>query len=108
MKEIEKFKQLVNQKSYYEAHESLEELWFPIRKSKNDYCLVLKGFINAAVSLELYKRDKLLQCQKIYLVYNKYVTENRMLNTSKYNNFRELKSFLDKKFEELEIKRTTV
>ncbi|MDC0933052.1 DUF309 domain-containing protein [Arcobacteraceae bacterium] len=108
MKEIEKFKQLINQKFYYEAHESLEELWFPIRKSKDDYCLVLKGFINAAVSLELYKRDKLLQCKKIYLVYNKYVTENRMLKTKKYKKFRELKDFIDKKFEEIEIKTVVV
>jgi len=68
MKEIENFKALINKQLYYEAHEALEVLWFPIRKIKNNYCLVLKGFINAAVSLELYKRNKITQSKKIYLV----------------------------------------
>ena len=98
MKEIEKFKDLINEKLYYEAHEALEELWFPIRKTKDDYCLVLKGFINAAVSLELFKRNKREQSGKIYLIYIKYVTENRMINTSMYEEFKNLKIFIDEKF----------
>ena len=103
MKEIEKFKELINEKLYYEAHESLEELWFPIRQIKNDCCLVLKGFINAAVSLELYKRDKIEQSKKIYLVYLKYVTENRIIKTNNSDIFIELKVFIDKKFNERKI-----
>lgn len=30
MKEIEKFKTLIEKKEYFDAHEALEELWFPI------------------------------------------------------------------------------
>lgn len=103
MKEIEEFKSLINQRLYYEAHEALEEIWFPIRKIKDDYCLVLKGFINAAVSLELYKRNKTDQSKKIHLIYKKYVIENRMNNTNQVKDLNDLKIFMDKKFKEIGI-----
>lgn len=104
MNEIENFKQLINEKEFYEAHEALEELWFPIRKSKNEYCLSLKGFINAAVSLELYKREKTEQSKKIYLIYKKYVTEERISKTDKYSELMKLKLFMDVKFSEINMK----
>jgi len=103
MKEIEKFKELINLKEYYNAHEALEELWFPIRKNKDDYCLLLKGFINAAVSLELYKRDKITQSKKIFLIYKKYVTDDRIGKIKEYKDFFQLKLFLDNKFNNLNI-----
>ena len=103
MNEIEKFKKLINEKEFYEAHEALEELWFPIRKNKNEYCLSLKGFINAAVSLELYKREKLEQSKKIYLIYKKYVTIERITKTSMASEFIQLKMFMDTKFVEINI-----
>ncbi|BFU77362.1 hypothetical protein ALC152_05770 [Arcobacter sp. 15-2] len=102
MKEIEEFKQLVNEKLYYDAHETLEELWFPIRKMKNNYCLVLKGFINAAVSLELYKRNKITQSKKIYLVYLKYVTDKRINCCDHKEELKKLKVFIDIYFKTLE------
>ncbi len=104
MNEIENFKKLINKKEFYEAHEALEELWFPIRKSKNEYCLSLKGFINAAVSLELYKREKIEQSKKIYLIYKKYVTVERISKTDKYSEFQQLKLFMDMKFSEINMK----
>jgi hypothetical protein len=101
MNQIVKFKQLINDKEYYAAHEVLEELWFPIRKTKDDYCLVLKGFINAAVSLELNKRDKIMQSKKVCQSYLKYVTIDKMKNTEQYAEFNKLKLFLDIKFKEI-------
>ena len=102
MNQIEKFKSLINQNLYYEAHEALEELWFPIRKVKDDYCLLLKGFINGSVSLELLKRNKIEQSKKIYLIYKKYVTMNR-LNTINNIELIKLKQFMDEKFKEQSI-----
>jgi len=102
MKEIEEFKQLIIEKKYYEAHEALEELWFPIRKSKTNYCLVLKGFINGAVSLELFKRDKIVQSKNVYKTYMKYTTQERLnnLNETQYKEeFKKLKVFMNKQFE---------
>lgn len=103
MKEIEKFKELINQKEFYKAHESLEELWFPIRKNKDDYSLILKGFINASVSMELYKREKKVQSKKIYLVYKKYVSYKRLDKLDNSLVFRELKQFIDIKFNDINI-----
>ena len=99
MNQIIRYKKLINEKMYYEAHEVLEELWFPIRKDRDEYALILKGFINAAVSLELFKRDKIEQSKKIYKVYNKYVTESRINNIDKDVIFKDLKLFVDKKFD---------
>ena len=102
MKEIESFKTLISHKLYYEAHEALEELWFPIRKLKDNYCLVLKGFINAAVSLELYKRDKKEQSKKIYLVYKKYVIIDRIAQIDNSKEYIKLQHFIDNKFNDIE------
>jgi len=95
MKEIENYKRLIEEELYYEAHEALEEVWFPIRKTKTDFCLVLKGFINAAVSMELYKRGKQSQSYKIYLVYKKYVNMKKIDNSGKSKEFMVLKNFID-------------
>ena len=98
MKQIEEFKSLINEQKFYEAHEALEEIWFPIRKKKNDCCMVLKGFINGAVCLELFKRGKLEQSKNVHKNYLKYVVINRIDNTENKENFIELKGFMDKKF----------
>ena len=95
MIEIEKFINLINEKLYYEAHEVLEKFWFPIRKNRDDYSLLLKGFINAAVSFELYRRNKFEQSEKIYLVYIKYVTEERIDKLCNNDKFKKLKLFID-------------
>jgi len=98
MKEVKEFKRLIDQKKFYEAHEALEELWFPIRHEKDDYCLVLKGFINGAVCMELNKRDKITQAKKVYKTYLKYVSNERIDKTKYKDIFDELKIFMDKKF----------
>jgi len=103
MNKISRYKELIEKESYYEAHEVLEELWFPIRKRKDDYTLTLKGFINAAVSLELYKRDKLEQSKKIYKVYIKYVTNSRINTIDIADSFSDLKLFIDEKFDLLNL-----
>lgn len=99
MNEIKKFKELINEQMYFEAHEALEELWFPIRKTKNEYSLLLKGFINGAVSLELQKREKIEQSKKIYLIYKKYVTVVRIEKVKNQVDFTALKLFMDNHFQ---------
>jgi predicted metal-dependent hydrolase len=53
-----KFKKLIINGKYFEAHEVLEEEWHKIRKTDNDLKWALKGLINAAVAMELKKRDR--------------------------------------------------
>lgn len=101
MKEIKEFKQQIKNKEYYQAHEVLEKIWFPIRKHKDDFTYLLKGFINAAVSLELYKRGKIEQSKKIYLIYKKYVVDERIENSPQKKSLKSLQKYIDTTFEEI-------
>ena len=58
---------------FYDAHEDLEELWFPRRFEEDDEVKLLKGFINAAVSFELIKKGKLEASKKVWKNYLKYI-----------------------------------
>ncbi|SFV53362.1 hypothetical protein MNB_SM-3-270 [hydrothermal vent metagenome] len=62
---------LKNQK-YFQAHEVLEDFWFPHRFQNNNEVKLLKGFINAAVSFELHKRNKKQQSKQVWKNYLKY------------------------------------
>ena len=95
------FKKNILEKNYYEAHEDLEEIWFPIRKEKNDLCLVLKGFINGAVAMELYKRERFLQSKNVHKVYLKYVTLERIDKTEFKKEFLELQVFMNEEFSKI-------
>ena len=88
---FKKFKTLVNEEFYFEAHEVLEEYWHTIRKTNNPYKNVYRGFINAAVSLELKKRGK-DNYKKVWKTYEKY----RKLYQQKPE-FLEIMYFLDSK-----------
>ena len=99
MKEINQFKQLIIDGEYYNAHEALEEVWFPIRKTKTNYCLVLKGFINGAVSLELFKRGKVEQSKNVHKTYLKYTNESMLKSLDNYDAFKDLKEFTCNEFQ---------
>jgi len=68
---FEKFKSLIIQKQYYEAHEVLEEVWHPMRKSLHPNRDIIRGFINAVVSLELKKRGR-SNYLKVWKTYEKH------------------------------------
>ena len=88
---FKKFQDLINKKLYFEAHEILEDYWHTIRKTDNPYKNVYRGFINAAVSLELKKRGR-RNYKKVWLTYEKYkylYKENK--------EFVEVMNFLDSK-----------
>lgn len=57
---------------YYDAHEDLEQLWFPRRFEDNDEVRLWKGFINAAVSFELIKRGRWKPSESVWQNYCKY------------------------------------
>ncbi len=57
---------------FYDAHETLELIWFPRRFEENDEVKLIKGLINAVVSLELLKRDKESSSTKVWKNYLKY------------------------------------
>ncbi len=71
-KHIKEFRLCIDEERFYDAHEALEELWFPRRFEKSDEVMYLKGLINAAVSFELLKRGRVKQSKKVWLNYLKY------------------------------------
>jgi len=62
----------VDEKLFYDAHETLEAIWFPRRFEDNNEIKLLKGFINAAVSFELIKKGKVISSKKVWKNYLKY------------------------------------
>ena len=88
---FEIFKHHINNNEFYEAHEVLEEYWHTIRKTDNPYKNVYRGFINAAVAMELKKRGR-KNYKKVWATYEKYKT----LYIQK-EEFSEVMNFLDSK-----------
>lgn len=64
--------QFIEDGDFYEAHEVLEEVWFPRRKERSDEVLVLKGFINASVAFELKRLGREENAKKVWQNYLKY------------------------------------
>ena len=52
------FINMLEEKLFFEAHEALEKIWFPLRHQKSDEVILLRAYINAAVSFELVKRGR--------------------------------------------------
>jgi len=88
---FEEFKLLIDKEEFFEAHEILEEYWHTIRKTSNPYKNVYRGFINAAVALELKKRGR-NNYKKVWNTYEKY--KSLYLQNSE---FIEVMKFLDTK-----------
>ncbi len=71
-KEIESFIECLKQERFYDAHEALEVLWFPLRKNPSDEVNLLRGYINASVSFELYKKGRFAPSEKVWKNFTKY------------------------------------
>ena len=69
---LKEYRLCMDEKRYYDAHEAIEELWFPRRFESDNELKLLKGFINAAVSFELIKREREKPSQKAWATYLKY------------------------------------
>ncbi|MEA3521590.1 MAG: DUF309 domain-containing protein [Campylobacterota bacterium] len=66
------FIECLDQERFYDAHEALEVLWFPLRKNPSDEVKLLRGYINASVSFELYKKGRFSSCEKVWKNFIKY------------------------------------
>ena len=69
---LKEYRLCIDEKRYYDAHEAVEELWFPRRFEDNNEIKLLKGFINAAVCFELIKKKREKPSQKAWATYIKY------------------------------------
>ena len=95
---IEEFKVCINEQRYYDAHEALEEIWFPRRFDKTcNEVKLLKGFINAAVSFELNKLSKIEQGKKVWINYLKYRQLIFKVDSPHLNEYYQLSRFIEEK-----------
>jgi len=94
-KKADKFLELLYDDKFYEAHEVLEEIWFPRRFEDNDEIKLIKGFINAAVSFELLKKGKKENSKKVWTTYLKYRSLLYKMDTKNYNIYHKLVREID-------------
>jgi len=62
----------LRQRRFYDAHEALEDIWFPYRHVKEAELYFIKGLINASVSFELIKRGRKEASRRVFGNYLKY------------------------------------
>ncbi len=84
------FKLLVSRGEYYRAHEVLEKPWREMKRKGDPDQDIIKGFINAAVSLELRKKGR-SNHKKVWQTYEKHSA--KIANNELYS---DLKCFLDR------------
>ncbi len=90
---INRYKKFIEEGLFFEAHEALEEFWFPKRREKSPKVLIVKGFINAAVALELKKRGRLEASKRVWQTYKKL---SKKLDKYPNRELLELKLFIEK------------
>jgi len=98
---INEFVLCINETRYYEAHEKLEEIWFPRRFEDHKEIKLIKGFINAAVSFELIKKGKPESSKKVWKNYEKYIVLLGSFESPLNGRYHELDLYLRKKESEL-------
>lgn len=92
---LEEFLLCLQEQRFYDAHEVFEEIWFPRRFEKNDELFVIKGFINASVCFELYKRGRHEQCKRVWKNYLKYRAYIFKINSKNQNLYYQLSRHLE-------------
>jgi len=91
---IEEYIQHIEKKDFFLAHESLEYIWFPRRFEISNEIKIIKGFINAAVSLELLKKGKEKQSIQVWNTFLKYIKLIQNSESQYTEEFINLTSFL--------------
>jgi DNA-binding ferritin-like protein len=95
IKELKKISLILSNEDFIKIHYEFEELW---KKYKNDKdtraeSFILKGFVNASASIELYKMNRIEHAQKIWNVFKKYeylIDESNSINKEEYKKIQEL------------------
>lgn len=98
---LEKIILLLNKDEFLESHDIFEELW---RKYKNNESsriesFILKAFVNASVSFELYKMNKFKHSQNLWNTYRKYEYLIEEINSINSVNYQKIKKIIYEKRE---------
>ncbi|WP_457598173.1 DUF309 domain-containing protein [Hydrogenimonas sp.] len=95
------FIRLIEAGRYYEAHEVLEELWYPRRFEKEAEVLLIKGYINASTAFELARRGRLEAAHRTWGVYLKYRPLSKEMDPKEAAACREVEDLLQRTHERL-------
>jgi DUF309 family protein family protein len=93
---LEDFIYCLNTKRYYDAHEVLETIWFPRRFEDNDEMRLLKGFINASVSFELERKNRVDASKKVWETYLKYIPLLHKIDSPHLNKYHSIAKEIEK------------
>ncbi|MDQ7045557.1 MAG: DUF309 domain-containing protein [Sulfurimonas sp.] len=96
IEKIQEYILCLDEQRYYDAHEALEAIWFPRRFEDDKEMKLLKGFINASVSFELFKQDKILQSKKVWKNYIKYRPLLYNVESSHSNTYHSIARYVEK------------
>jgi hypothetical protein len=97
----EAFVRCIGEGAYFEAHEALEALWFPRRFEEDDEVRLLRGFINAAVAFELWRRGRPKPARRTWGVYLKYRPLMAGLDSPCLPHYRRIERVLEETYERL-------
>ena len=93
---LHEFVLCIDEQRYYDAHEALEKIWYPRRFEDDSEVKLLKGFINAAVSFELIKRDREKPSKTAWRNYLKYRPLLYKVNSPFLNEYHSLARKIEK------------
>jgi len=105
---FDEFKKRLDEHRFYDAHESLEEIWFPKRFEDCDETRLIKGFINAAVSCELAKKGRYESSEKVWKTYLKYKPLVHKINSKYKADYHALTLHVEKIKQKVDIKHNKV
>lgn len=99
--ELKKIIFLLNNNEFVRVHDIFEELW---RKYKNDLktreeSFILKAFVNASVSIELYKMKRFEHSKNVWDTYLKYEYLIDKIDSTNNKNYKKINEIIYKKRE---------
>lgn len=94
-KYLDEFIKCLDEQEYFEAHEILEEVWFPRRFENNNEIKLLKGFINATVSFELEKKGRFDASKRVWKNYIKYRQLLYKVDSAYFNKYHFIVRYID-------------
>lgn len=105
---LKDFIQELHEERYYDAHESLEIIWFARRFEDSNEIKLLKGFINASVSFELMKKNRKESAQRVWQTYLKYKPLLNQIDSEHLKDYHAIALHIEKIKEKLDIKSLSV
>ena len=92
---------LLQEDKFIKSHDIFEELWKEYKNDENtrEESFILKAFVNALASLELYNMQRVEHSKNVWKTYLKYEKLIDSVNSQNSNNYNKIKTIIYKKRE---------